>query len=41
MFEIAGVPAKVIEALSQRTAAIDARLAERGTSREEASAAEK
>lgn len=41
MFEIAGVPGKVIEALSQRTAAIDARLAERGTSREEASAAEK
>lgn len=40
MFEIAGVPGKVIEALSQRTAAIDARLAERGTSREEASAAE-
>ena len=41
MFEIAGVPEKVIEALSQRTAAIDARLAERGTSRERASAAEK
>lgn len=41
MFEIAGVPEKVIGALSQRTAAIDARLAERGTSREEASAAEK
>ena len=41
MFEIAGVPDKVIDALSQRTAAIDARLAERGTSREEASAAEK
>lgn len=41
MFEIAGVPDKVIGALSQRTAAIDARLAERGTSREEASAAEK
>jgi len=41
MFEIAGVPDRVIEALSQRTAAIDARLAERGTSREEASAAEK
>jgi len=40
-FEIAGVPDRVIEALSQRTAAIDARLAERGTSREEASAAEK
>jgi conjugative relaxase-like TrwC/TraI family protein len=41
MFEIAGVPDRVIEALSQRTAAIDARLAERGTRREEASAAEK
>ena len=41
IFEIAGVPDKVIEALSQRTTAIDARLAERGTSREEASAAEK
>ena len=41
MFEIAGVPDRVIDALSQRTAAIDARLAERGTSREEASAAEK
>lgn len=41
MFEIAGVPEKVIDALSQRTAAIDARLAERGTSREKASAAEK
>jgi conjugative relaxase-like TrwC/TraI family protein len=41
MFEIAGVPDRVIAALSQRTAAIDARLAERGTSREEASAAEK
>ncbi|WP_086738389.1 MobF family relaxase [Erythrobacter colymbi] len=41
MFEIAGVPEKVIDALSQRTAAIDARLTERGTSREEASAAEK
>lgn len=41
LFEIAGVPGNVIDALSQRTAAIDARLAERGTSREEASAAEK
>jgi conjugative relaxase-like TrwC/TraI family protein len=41
MFEIAGVPDRVIEALSRRTAAIDARLAERGTNREEASAAEK
>ena len=41
MFEIAGVPEKAINALSQRTAAIDARLEERGTSREKASAAEK
>ena len=41
MFEIAGVPDKAIGALSQRTAAIDARLAQRGTSREQASAAEK
>ncbi|NML96136.1 MobF family relaxase [Novosphingobium olei] len=41
MFEIAGVPDKAIAALSQRTAAIDIRLAERGTSREAASAAEK
>lgn len=41
LFEIAGVPEKAIDALSQRTAAIDARLAERGTSRAEASAAEK
>ena len=41
LFEIAGVPEKAINALSQRTAAIDARLAERGTSREQASAAEK
>ncbi|MCP5386241.1 MAG: relaxase domain-containing protein [Novosphingobium sp.] len=41
LFEIAGVPEKAIEALSQRTAAIDARLTERGTSREQASAAEK
>ncbi len=40
-FEIVGVPERVIAALSQRTAAIDARLAERGTSREQASAAEK
>ena len=40
-FEIVGVPEPVIDALSQRTAAIDARLAERGTSREQASAAEK
>lgn len=41
MFEIAGVPEQVIDALSQRTAAIDTRLAERGKSRAEASAAEK
>lgn len=41
LFEITGVPEKAINALSQRTAAIDARLAERGTSRAEASAAEK
>lgn len=41
LFEIAGVPEKAIDALSQRTAAIDARLAERGTRRAEASAAEK
>ena len=40
-FEIVGVLERVIDALSQRTAAIDARLAERGTSREQASAAEK
>lgn len=41
MFEIAGVPGTLIDALSQRTAAIDARLAERGSSRTEATAAEK
>ena len=41
LFEIAGVPEKTVDALSQRTAAINARLAERGTSRAEASAAEK
>ena len=41
LFEIACVPEKAIDALSQRTAAIDARLAERGTSRAEASAAGK
>jgi conjugative relaxase-like TrwC/TraI family protein len=41
LFEIKGVPDAAIDALSQRTAAIDARLAERGTSREQASAAEK
>ena len=41
LFEIAGVPEKAIDALSQRAAAIDARLAERGTNRAEASAAEK
>ena len=41
MFEIAAVSERVIDALSVRTAEIDARLAERGTSREAASAAEK
>jgi conjugative relaxase-like TrwC/TraI family protein len=41
MFEIAGVPEAVATALSVRTAQIDARLEERGTSREKASAAEK
>ena len=41
MFEIAGVPETVTTALSVRTAQIDARLEERGTSREKASAAEK
>ena len=40
-FEIAGVPGNAIDALSQRTAAIDARLAERGKTRAEASAAER
>ena len=41
MFEIAGVPEAATTALSVRTAEIDARLEERGTSREKASAAEK
>jgi conjugative relaxase-like TrwC/TraI family protein len=41
MFEITGVPEAVTTALSVRTAEIDARLEERGTSREKASAAEK
>ena len=41
MFEIAGVPEAVATALSVRTAQIDARLEDRGTSREKASAAEK
>jgi len=41
MFEIMGVPERALDALSVRTAEIDARLAERGTSREAASAAEK
>ena len=41
MFEIAGVPEAAATALSVRTAQIDARLEERGTSRENASAAEK
>lgn len=40
-FEIAGVPKAAAEALSQRTAAIEARLAERGKTRAEASAAER
>jgi conjugative relaxase-like TrwC/TraI family protein len=40
-FEIGGVGAETLEAFSQRSAAIEARLAERGKSREEASAAEK
>src|SRR3546814_16803752 len=41
MFEIKGVPAGVMAAFSTRSAAIEAALGERGTSREEASAAEK
>ena len=41
MFEIAGVPEAAATAMSVRTAEIDARLEERGTSREQASAAEK
>ncbi|MCM0033948.1 MobF family relaxase [Sandarakinorhabdus limnophila] len=41
MFEIAGVPEAATTALSVRTAEIDARLEERGTSRDKASAAEK
>lgn len=40
-FEIAGIDEATLDAFSQRSAAIEARLAERGTSREEASAAEK
>ena len=40
-FEIAGIDAATLDAFSQRSAAIEARLAERGTSRAEASAAEK
>ena len=40
-FEIAGIDEKVLEAFSQRSAAIEARLAERGKTRKEASAAEK
>ena len=40
-FEIAGIGEETLEAFSQRSAAIDARLAERGKSRAEASAAEK
>jgi conjugative relaxase-like TrwC/TraI family protein len=41
MFEIVGVPQATMDALSTRTAQIDERLAERGTSRAEASALEK
>lgn len=40
-FEIAGIGEATLEAFSQRSAAIEARLAERGKSRAEASAAEK
>ncbi len=40
-FEIAGIGTDTLEAFSQRSAAIEARLAERGKSRAEASAAEK
>jgi conjugative relaxase-like TrwC/TraI family protein len=40
-FEIAGIGETTLEAFSQRSAAIEARLAERGKSRSEASAAEK
>ncbi|MBU6419180.1 MAG: relaxase domain-containing protein [Proteobacteria bacterium] len=40
-FEIAGIDEETLEAFSQRSAAIEARLAERGKSRAEASAAEK
>ena len=40
-FEIAAIGEKTLEAFSQRSAAIEARLAERGKSREQASAAEK
>jgi len=41
MFEISGVPAEVMAAFSTRSAEIEAALGERGTSRGEASAAEK
>jgi len=41
LFEIKGVSAEVIEAFSTRSAEIEAALAERGTSRDAASAAEK
>jgi conjugative relaxase-like TrwC/TraI family protein len=40
-FEIAGISEETLEAFSQRSAAIEARLAERGKSRAEASATEK
>ncbi|MEV5034552.1 relaxase domain-containing protein [Sphingobium sp. LMC3-1-1.1] len=41
LFEIKGVPGRVMEAFSTRSAEIEAALAERGTSRDTASAAEK
>jgi conjugative relaxase-like TrwC/TraI family protein len=41
LFEIKGVPAEVMTAFSTRSAAIDAALHERGTSRDTASAMEK
>ena len=41
MFEIKGVSADVMAAFSTRSAEIEAALGERGTTREEASAAEK
>lgn len=41
LFEIKGVPAEAIKAFSERAAQVEARLAERGQTRESASAAEK